>query len=752
MEEQVISKAINGWDYQNSDRIFYKEGYYYDYVVGVKSIKQQEDGSLLLELELLSGELTMLTLHIYGDQIVHFEFKNQMGAFEMPSDVYLMQEKLQTVVVDIQESDTECNIYYQDLTIQLLKEPFQLVVKQGDQVKFLTSTKKVSRQFITPGLGQRVSPDGKREGFLSWSITNGEAFYGLGEKFGSIEKSQSRVTEYAMDACGTNTTDLSYKDYPILLSTKGYGLLFDTARRNHWDVGDFCYVSASYLVESAVLRGYLFLGEDVKRLISQCAEITGKPELPAPWTLGVWYSRCAYMNKEEVEDVHHRLKKLSIPFDVLHLDVHWGKNYWYDKYWVDCCDFEWGTEKFPEPQKYLAELWEQGTATSVWLNPYLPPGTAVYQEALEKGYLVRTIDGGTAHIKRRQVSDIGLPDLSNPAAYDWWKEQVKAILKLGIRVVKPDYTDRIPEDALFYNGYTGIDMHNMYIYLYIKACYEATQEVHGTSLVWKRPGFLGTGRFTGTWSGDVESTFEGLRMTLRGGLSVGFSGETLWSSDIAGFKGEKPSAELYIRWSQVGLLCSLARYHGTTVREPWFYGNKAVEVVKKYSELRYRWVPYLLELTQSASETGIPVMRHLAIEYPKDPIAQKIEDQFLLGDSILVIPVLEEGQTERTFYLPAGRWYDWHNQEWLTGNQVVTQKVTLDDIPLFVREGSVLPEFKRIPQHLKKFDHDEIQLVCYGTPQDKEGSLIDSERMIVNYKFIDGVLLSEKKDLIVSSI
>jgi len=281
-------------------------------------------------------------------------------------------------------------------------------------------------------------------------------------------------------------------------------------------------------------------------------------------------------------------------------------------------------------------------------------------------------------------------------------------------------------------------MHNMYIYLYVKACYEATQEVYGTSLVWKRPGFTGTGKFTGTWSGDVEATFEGLKMTLRGGLSVGFVGETLWSSDIAGFKGDMPSEELYIRWSQVGLLCSLARYHGTTPREPWYFGEKAIEVVKKYSELRYSWTPYLMELTVEAMKKGLPVMRHLAIEYPTDPIAKKIDDEFLLGDSILVVPILKENQMEKSVYLPAGNWYDLHTKIWYEGNKLIQIPVTLDEIPIFIREGSVIPTFKGEKYHLKDFSLSEIELVSYGKPVDKQGCLVSHDRNVIPYEIKDG--------------
>lgn len=739
MEEKIISKPINKWDYQNDNRIFFQDSYFYDFAEKAIAIQNNEN-IISIDIELVSGFETYLNLYVNDRNNLYFEFGSKIGAFEMPSNEYIDSSKDEKVKLIIKETETDFLITHEQIRVNVTKEPFQITVYDVEKLKFQTSIKKVSRQFITPGLGHRVKNDGTREAFLSWNINNGDSFYGLGEKFGNVEKSQSRITSYAMDACGTNTTDLAYKCYPMILSTSGYGMMLLTARRTCWDIGEFCYVSGTVLSESPILRGYLFFGENLKELVKNQSEIQGRPEVVSPWTLGVWYSYCSYETREEVFEVKNKLKELDIPFDVLNIDVRWGKNYWYRKFWVDCCDFEWGDEKFPNPVEMFKELWDDGIACSVWMNPYLPPGTKIYEEGKAKGYLVKTIHGGLATIQRRQVSDVGIPDLTNPEAYEWWKGYVKNLMKLGIKAIKPDYTDRIPEDALFANAYTGIDMHNMYIYLYIKACYEATQEVHGTSLVWKRPGFTGTGKYAGTWSGDVESTFEGLKMTLRGGLSVGFTGECFWSSDIGGFKGEKPSEELYIRWSQVGLLCSLARYHGTSRREPWEYGEKAINVVREYSKLRYRLMPYLMEKAVEASETGIPVMRHLALEYPNDRIARKIDDQFLLGDSVIIVPILEEGQISRDVYLPVGRWYDIHNKKIYDGNQLITVPVSLEDIPIFVKEGAVIALFTESQAHLKTFNENPIEVVLIGDVKAYQGVLLTEKREKIPFSIVDNNL------------
>ncbi|EFR95465.1 alpha glucosidase/alpha-xylosidase, partial [Listeria ivanovii FSL F6-596] len=216
------------------------------------------------------------------------------GAFEM-EPFYLTEKAAIRNVPSFNREADKFVITSGKLTINIAKEPFRIEIKNENKVIFSTSIKKISRQYVTPGLGHRIDANGYREAFLSWDVANDEKFYGLGEKFSSVEKSATRSTSYAMDACATNTTDLAYKAHPILLSTNGYGLLLTTAKRTHWDIGDFCFVSGTVLVEGPVLRGHIFVGDTLKDLIAEETEMQGHSEMIEPWTLGVWYSRCAYM-------------------------------------------------------------------------------------------------------------------------------------------------------------------------------------------------------------------------------------------------------------------------------------------------------------------------------------------------------------------------------------------------------------------------------------------------------------------------
>ena len=384
-------------------------------------------------------------------------------------------------------------------------------------------------------------------------------------------------------------------------------------------------------------------------------DLTGKPQMPPRWALGVWMSRCAYLTRAQVEDVLARLRAEEIPCDVVHLDPHWMKTHYYFKIGVDACDFEWDTEDWPDHKRMLRQWHADGFDVCFWINPYIPEGTALYAEAKANGYLLKTAEGAVARLEHGEP--VGTVDFSNPAAKTWWKGYLKALVDEGASVFKPDYGDRVAEEAVFANGKTGKEMHNRFMFLYTEAAFEAVKETRGENIVWRRSGYVGSQRYPGTWAGDTQVTWQGMRGALRGGLSAGFGGEAFWSHDIGGFVGDKPDPELYVRWAQFGLLSPFSRFHGTTPREPWEYGDAALDIVRHYAQLRYALMPYLLAAAHESTLTGLPMLRHLYLEFPDEPNVDTIDDQYMLGPDLLVAPVLTAGATSRYVYFPKGRWW-----------------------------------------------------------------------------------------------
>jgi alpha-D-xyloside xylohydrolase len=276
-------------------------------------------------------------------------------------------------------------------------------------------------------------------------------------------------------------------------------------------------------------------------------------------------------------------------------------------------------------------------------------------------------------------------------AATWWQKKHRPLLEMGVDTFKTDYGEYIPEDAVFANGRSGAAEHNLYPYRYNEAVYRAVEEYRGAedTLLWSRAAWTGSQRYPVHWGGDPQTSFVGMAAALKGGLSASLSGFGYWSHDIGGFRGE-PDPEVYIRWAQFGLLSSHSRCHGTTPREPWAFGEEALDIFRQYARLRYRLLPYIYSVAADTARTGLPSVRPLVLEYQDDPLVADLDDQFLLGSDLLVAPVFD-GATTRTVYLPEGEWVDWWSQERHAGGQTVDVDAPLDTLPLFVRAGAVLP-------------------------------------------------------------
>ena len=220
-----------------------------------------------------------------------------------------------------------------------------------------------------------------------------------------------------------------------------------------------------------------------------------------------------------------------------------------------------------------------------------------------------------------------LVDFTNPEAYRWWQEKHRPYLRMGVAAFKPDYGEAVPSDALFADGRTGEQAHNIYPLLYNRCVYEVMREERGEAMLFSRSGYAGSQRYPINWTGDQPCTWGGMAAALRSGLSLSLSGISMWSHDIGGFWNpdnmEPPDPALYIRWAQFGLLSSHARFHGIRGREPWYFGDEAVEVVREFARLRYRLLPYIYSLAKEAEATGLPVVRPLLLEYPDDPVARQ---------------------------------------------------------------------------------------------------------------------------------
>jgi alpha-D-xyloside xylohydrolase len=689
----------------DDSRIFHRNGYSYEWSTTVKHAAM-DGGVATFELQTQKSHSAYLRLFVVAPGMMRLQYGAQDAQFQLQSAMLLDGQGETALPAILRELENAYVFESADagVSIRIEKSPFTLTLLDNQGLPSFETDRDddVAGLPVTPALGFR-STGGVRQAFLSFRLRNDEHVFGLSEKYNKVEKTGTRATIWSTDTMGSNTLDLAYKAIPLLFSTQGWGLLVHSSAENFWEIGSFSTISGSVLVDEDHLDAFLFSGNSLKQLLYRYTQITGRPSMPPLWALGIWMSRASYGSSQQVEDIVAAARSRRFPLDVINIDPGWMATHYYFKIGVDACDFHWNTAKFSDAKEMFRELASRGMSVSMWINPYLPEGTPIYEEAKAKGFMASDGHGGVARLEGGEP--VGAVDFTNPAATEWWKEHLRELLRMGAAVFKTDYGEGIARHAVFYNGQNGATMHNLYTMLYSKAAFETVREVHGQGMVWRRSGYIGAQRYPGTWAGDTQPTWAGLKSVLRGGLSAGISGEAFWSHDIGGFAGPKPSPELYIRWAEFGLLSPLSRFHGNTPREPWEFGPEAERIVTKYARLRYRLMPYLVESAEESVRTGVPMLRHMALEFPAEPNAYTLDDQYALGSNLLVAPIIVEGARARQVYFPRGRWKALeHPTTVFTGPGFHEVAASLDYIPVFVREGGKVPMLNEDVQNLKNPD------------------------------------------------
>jgi alpha-D-xyloside xylohydrolase len=294
-------------------------------------------------------------------------------------------------------------------------------------------------------------------------------------------------------------------------------------------------------------------------------------------------------------------------------------------------------------------------------------------------------------------------DLTNPEAAAWWQDNIRRLAEMGVSGFNTDFGEQVPEDAVFYDGRTGREMHNVYPRLYNELTFEAMQTEQSGMLL-ARSGWHGSQKLSAIWAGDQTSDFaynSGLRTAIVAGLSAGLSGFPYWSSDIGGYFGT-PSDEVYMRWAQFGAFCPIMMIHGAGRREPWTFSEQTRDVYRRYARLHTDLFPYIYAYAHEASQTGIPIIRAMPLEFPDDPGAwgEPAEHQYCFGMELLVAPVYYGFARARMIYLPAGRWCDFWTGELLVGGQVIRYQADVETLPVLARAGAIIPRLDPSPDTL----------------------------------------------------
>lgn len=568
----------------------------------------------------------------------------------------------------------------------------------------------------------------------NFELSSHEAIYGFGEKFIKLNKVGQTIELYADDGVGIGTTR-TYKNIPFYVSTNGYGVYFNhTAPMTFW-VGSKYAGDVQVGVCDDFVDYYVFTG-DIKTIIDTYTDLTGKSPMPPKWSFGYWQSKISYESAEEGLEIVKSLRKADFPCDVIHFDTNWFEENWK-------CDWEFSKERFPDPEGWMKELLDLGVKVSVWQLPYVRGGTRAFDEIASVDGFVKNKDGEiydirTLDIMARRPEVIGIIDFTNPKAVLVYQELLRRLYKLGVRVIKTDFGEAAPEDGVYYDGTSGKDMHNLYPLLYNKVAFEVTKEFFGEGIVWGRAAYAGNQRYPLYWGGDNSPNLNNIVPQLAGGLSLGFSGFTFWSQDVGGFMGDT-NDNLLIRWMQFSILMSHIRIHGEGTRELYKFSDKCQDICRKYLKLRYRMLPYIWGTSEACCRSGLPVTRALVIDYQDDPNVWNIEDQYMSGDSFMVAPIYTE-DNKRMVYFPKGVWTDWNTGEKITGGCWKEIYADLDTLPLYVKEGAIIPLCPEM-NYVGEKEIDEIELRIFPFERDVESKfsiVTDKESIDVIYKRENG--------------
>ena len=571
---------------------------------------------------------------------------------------------------------------------------------------------------------------------MSKSAPQGECYYGLGDKPMHLNLKGKRIENWATDqyAFGKDQDPL-YKSVPFYLGLyeeRAYGIFFDNTFKTFFD---FCHERrnvTSFWAHGGEMNYYFFYGPNMQEVITRYTDLTGKPELPPLWALGYHQCKWSYYPESKVKEITSNFRELQIPCDGIYLDIDYMDGF-------RC--FTWNKDYFPDPKRMVKELAEDGFKTVVIIDPGIKIDSDywVYQQAMEKDYFCKRADGP---YMRGKVwpGECYFPDFTNPEVREWWSGLFKELIdEIGVKGVWNDMNEpavmevpgkTFPDDVRHdYDGHpcSHRKAHNIYGTQMARATYEGVKKFAYPKrpFIITRSAYSGAQRYTSSWTGDNVATWEHLWIANIQVQRMCMSGMSFTGTDIGGF-AEHPTGELYARWIQLGVFHPFCRTHSSGDhgnQEPWTFGEEVVNVTRKFVELRYQLLPYLYTMFYEYAEEGIPMLKPLVMYDQLDPQTHYRTDEFIFGNQILVCPVQEPNSKGRRMYIPRGNWYNYWTREYVKGGQEQWVDADIDSIPLFIKEGAIIPKYP-IQQYVGEKKIEQLKLEVYFKLGNKEVSKV----------------------------
>lgn len=687
----------------------------FDFLTGVKSYEANGSG-ILFTVGTYQGNTARAVISRVGDISARFRMYPPGCEKAFDNSIYDLAEKEWTKV---SENDAYIVLSGGRIEVRVRKYPWEVSYYLDGKLKTREQIYDSNVDNMCKNLPIGFSYNEQKEVASvheTMYLYSDEEFYGFGEKFTDFGKRGQTIHCWQSDALSTNT-EKSYKNHPFFMSSRGYAILLNTYTRSCFAMGSFSGVAYNMQADDRVLDYYIWMEKDYKALLGAYIGQTGEIPMIPKWAFGLWMSKCSYMSQEEVHSVVEKAKERGTKIDVIHIDG-WQVE-------KDAGAWVWDYERFPDPEGMVKYLKENGIRLSLWNYPYIEEGSEYFKEAEEKGFLVKNKDGEVSRFYATAMSKtkVGCFDFTNPDLVEWYRERVKAVAALGIGAIKTDFSEAVPKDAVYFDGSDGLQGHNKLTFLYAKTVYESMKEVKEPlgerAMLWGRSGFAGSHTIPAAWAGDSSTHLNNHACVLRGGLSGAMSGIPFWGFDMGGFYNTdhegyecRPTEEEYIRSCQFGFFNTLSRCHGKTAREPWQFGDRAEMIFREFLEQRHRLLPYLYSMSYRTHRTGIPMIRPVVMEYPKDRTARSVELEYFLGEHLLVAPVFDQEEPE--VYLPEGIWTDWFTGERLTGGRWVKREKQIKALPVFIRENAMIPCLCEIPEDIDTLSERLQVILSFG--------------------------------------
>lgn len=613
------------------------------------------------------------------------------------------------VRANVEETEEILRIYGGELQIDLNRSnmTFQVLSSSGDEI---------SQPYCFRWSDAEIDCYG--------GLRKGERIYGLGETTGFLNKSGEKYTMWNSDVFDPHVPEIEslYQSIPFMIhfyQGSSFGLYLDNPGKSEFDMRNY-ENGYRIRIKTGKMDLYVIAGPSLKEVVSSYSELTGTMPMPPLWAIGYHQSRYSYKSQEEVLSVAETFRQKNIPCDAIYLDIHYM-----DEFKV----FTFNPERFPAPEQMVEKLNELGFR----VVPIVDPGIKVdenypvYQDGIENEMFCRKPEGDH-FVGPVWPGESVFPDYTNDKVRQWWGKLLAFYTGLGITGIWNDMnepsvfneTKTMDLDVVHENDgtpKTHEEIHNLYGFMMAKATYEGLRKLLSGErpFALTRSGFAGIQRYAAVWTGDNRSYWEHLAMSVPMLLNLGLSGVPFCGADIGGF-GHHANGELLARWTQLGVFTPFCRNHSmdhTLYQEPWRFGDEITSICRKYIQMRYQWMPYWYSLFYQASIDGLPVMRPLVMEYPDDPETYDISDQYLVGEYVLIAPVIRPHTKFRVVYLPEGTWYDYWSGTSYRGESYIMANAALDTLPIFIRAGAVIPTGP-VVQHMKGYGFEKTQFEIYA--------------------------------------